>query len=151
MRCFKVALAVLAASLVSSFALGADSAPPDCSGTWELNSTDGQAITYTIQDSSGQINFTRVVHEHDGKTTTSQFSCKAGGGECDFDEGGHKAKVSLWYNGATLVILRTDGPKEDAVTEWHLTLGPDGKTLNVDLEHIDPAGKTDKMAFSKKI
>ncbi|MBV8552400.1 MAG: hypothetical protein JOY54_13940 [Acidobacteriaceae bacterium] len=153
MRCIRPALAVLATPFVCSLALVADTGPPNYSGTWELESSQGQAgpaVTYTIQDKSGQISFTEVVRGTDGKDITSQFSCKAGGTQCDFDEGGHKAHVSLWYNGATLVILKTDGPKEDAVTEWHLTLGPGGKTMDVELEHIEPADKSEKMVFTKK-
>jgi len=156
MRGFIPALAVLAAPLLVSVAVCADSAPPNYSGTWQLDTAQShlpgeEAITYTIQDASGQINFTRIVREKDGKEITSQFSCKTGGSQCEFDEGGHKAKVSLWYDGPALVILKTDGPKEDSVTQWRLMINSGGKTLNVDLEHIDPSDKPEKLVFDKKI
>jgi hypothetical protein len=54
------------------------------------------------------------------------------------------------YNGAALVILKTDGPKEDAVTQWKLELSPDKHTLNVEYTHIDPADKTANLLFGKK-
>lgn len=155
MRSSKLALAILAAPALSFLAFGSDSAPPNYSGVWQLDSansqsTAGESVTYNIQDSSGQITFTRIIHERDGKEFTSHFSCKTGGGQCDFDEAGRKAKVSLWYDGASLMVLKTDGPKEDSVTQWKLTLGAEGKTLNVNLEHLEPVDKSEKLVFDKK-
>lgn len=154
MACFRLACAILAAPFVLSFAFAA-SGPPNFSGTWELDSSkspdaQGRVMTYTIQVVSGKINFTRVVRDKDGKEVTSQFTCDTVGTQCDFDEGGHKAHVSLWYNGAALMILKTDGPKEDASTQWKLELGTGGKTLNVNCEHIDPTDKAETLVFDKK-
>ncbi len=155
MRSFELALAILAAPAISFPAFWSDSAPPNYSGVWELDAARSQApagetITYNIQDSSGKVTFTRVIHERDGKEITSHFSCATGGGQCEFDEGGRKAKVSLWYDGPSLVVLKTDGPREDAVTQWKLTMGPQGKTLNVNLEHLEPVDKSEKLVFDKK-
>jgi hypothetical protein len=152
--CFRWALAVFAAPLLTSIAF-AGSGPPNFSGTWQLDtakspSAEGRTITYTIQNASGKINFTRVVHEHDGKEVTSQFTCDTVGTQCDFDEAGHKAHVSLWFNGPALMILKTDGPKEDSTTQWKLELGTGGNSLNVEFEHIDPAEKPETMVFDKK-
>lgn len=154
MACFRLALAVFAAPLLTCVAF-AGSSTPNFTGTWELDapkspSAEGRTITYTIQIASGKINFTRVVHEKDGKEVTSKFTCDTAGTQCDFDEGGHKAHVSVWYNGPALMILKTDGPKEDSVTQWKLELEPGGHTLTVGLEHIDPNDKAETLVFDKK-
>lgn len=94
------------------------------------------------------MKFKRVVQES-GRSVVSQFNCKIGGEQCEFDEGAHKSKVSLWYDGKTLVILKTDGPKEDEVTQWQLTLSPDGKTLTVSMTHIVPSESPEKLEFQK--
>ena len=155
MRSVKLALALLAAPILFSSLLLADDSPPNFSGTWQLDSAKspaaaGETVTLTIQDSSGKITFTRVAHEKDGKEVTSRFSCQTGGSQCEFDEGGHKAKVSLWYNGPALVILKTDGPKEDSVTQWKLQLSPDKHTLNVEFTHIEPNEKAEDLVFDKQ-
>ncbi|MGH9581731.1 MAG: hypothetical protein ACRD4O_02205, partial [Bryobacteraceae bacterium] len=59
------------------------------------------------------------------------------------------AKVSLWYDGSALVILKTDGPSDDSVTQWRLALSANGKTLSVDLTHIVPQKSPEKLVFDK--
>jgi hypothetical protein len=154
MRGSTLALVILAAPALSVLALGADTAPPNYSGTWQLDPAhsqvpSGESITYNIRDSSGKVDFTRVIHERDGKELTSHFACQAGGGECNFDEGGRKARVSLWYDGPTLVILQTN-TDDSSVTKWRLTLGPEGKTMNVSLQEMEPEYRTEKLVFDKK-
>jgi hypothetical protein len=147
-------LAWLAGAVFAS-CMFAQNQPHNLSGTWQLDTAKSQAnqhdekVTLTIQDHAHTIQFKRVVQEGGGKEVISQFTCQTGGKECDFDEGGHKAKVSLWYDGAALVILKTDGPKEDSVTQWRLELSPDGKTLDVDLTHIVPEENEEKLVFNK--
>ena len=154
MRCLHFALTLFAVPVVA-FCLAAAAGPPDYSGTWQLDAAKspeaaGRAVTLTIQEDSGKINFTRTARERDGREVTSRFSCQPGGTTCEFDEGGHKAKVSLWYDGTALVILKTDGPKEDSVTQWKLQLGPDKNSLTVDLTHIEPNDKTENLVFDKR-
>ncbi len=154
MRCLNLAAALLAAPILVSSLLLADDTPPNFSGTWQLDAAKspmaGGAVTLTIQDNAGKIDFTRVAREKDGKEITSRFSCKTGGTQCDFAEGDHKAKVSLWYNGSALMILKTDGPKEDSVTQWKLELSPDKHNLNIELDHIEPNDKSENLVFDKK-
>ncbi|MDQ2777744.1 MAG: hypothetical protein M3Y57_22955 [Acidobacteriota bacterium] len=154
MRCSRMALAVLAAPLFCASQLVA-AAQPNFNGTWQLDDAkspdaNGASITLTIQNASGKINFQRSVREKDGKEITDQFSCSADGTECVFDENGHKAKVSLWYSGTSLMILKTDGSKEDTTTQWKLELAPGGNTLNIHCEHMEPADKSQELVYTKK-
>ena len=61
-----------------------------------------------------------------------------------------KRKFHSGNDGPSLVVLKTGGPKEDSVTQWKLTMGSDGKTLNVNLEHLEPVDKSEKLVFDKK-
>jgi hypothetical protein len=154
MRCFLPALALMATPLLFVLPLRADD-KPTLTGDWVLDAaksqpSDQREMTLTIDNSSSTVKMTKVVHEKDGKETTSQFTCAAGGGECQFDDGGHKSKVTLWYSGPSLVVLTTDGPKEDASDELTFKISPDKKTLTMELEHIEPEGKTETLVFNKK-
>ncbi len=155
MRCSAMALAVLAAPLFAVSLFAGDDGPPNFTGTWQLDAAkspeaEGQSLTFTIKDDAGGIHFASVTHEKDGKEITRSFTCKAGGNTCDFDDGGHKCKVSVWYDGTALVILKTDGPKEDSVSQWKLQLSPDKSLLNAELSRIEPSDKPETLVFDKK-
>ena len=152
MRCFHVALAALAVPLIFSLLSYADSTP-NFSGAWQMDSAksqveDGRVVSLTIESVANKIKMIRIVRGKDGKEATSQFVCATMGTECDFDDAGVKAKVSVWYNGPALVVLKTNGPKENASDEWTFKLS-DAKTLTVDLEHIDPSSKDETLVFNK--
>lgn len=154
MRCLRPALALLAAPLLFALPLRAND-KPTLTGDWQLDAAksqiqDGKTMTLSIDNSSPKIKMVQVVRDKDGKELTYEFTCEAGGGECQFDDAGHKAKVTLWYSGPSLVVLTTEGPKEDASNEWTLKISPDQKTLTLELEHIDPAGKVETLVFNKK-
>ena len=155
MRCLASAVSVIAACFSFSVVLSADSSSPDFSGVWQIDGAksqvqDGQVVTLKIDRVDKKIKWSRSVRDKDGKEVTSEFVCEAGTGECDLDEGGHKSKVMLWYNGPALVVLKTEGIKEDASTQWTLKLSDDKKTLTVALEHIDPTANAETLVFSKK-
>jgi hypothetical protein len=146
---------LLAIPLFSVFLiLAADSDKPKLAGTWELDTAKSQlehspgTLQLVVQDTSGKIQFTRTIHTPDGKDLVAKFECLPGGPDCVFDEAGHKSKVSLWYQGAALVILKTDGPSDDEVTQWTLKL--DNHTLQIEVSHITPVGKTETMVFNHK-
>lgn len=152
MRWLQVALATLAATAFP-FLASADS-PPDFTGSWQMDTAksqveDGRVVSLTIEHVSNKLKMVRVVRGKDGKEAVSQFICATMGAECELDDAGHKAKVSVWYNGPALVVLKTEGPKEDASDEWTFKLS-DPKTLTVALEHIDPTSKDETLVFSKK-
>jgi hypothetical protein len=126
----------------------------DFTGHWQIDqskSKPGSEHTQSvdIQEQGNKVTFVRQYQDHDGKSATARFTCAVGNNSCDFDENGHKAKVSLWYNGPELVILKTDGEKHDNTVEWHLKLGDDGKTLNINREIITPSDEKETLVFNK--
>jgi hypothetical protein len=137
-----------------SLLLFADADKPKLAGTWELDAGKSQAehppgaIELIVQESAGKIKLTRTTHTPDGKDLVATFNCEPGGPDCAFDEAGHKSKVSVWYQGSSLVILKTDGPTDDEVAQW--TLKTDKGTLQIEVSHITPAGKAETMVFNRK-
>ena len=126
----------------------------DFTGHWQIDPSKSKpgperTVSLEIQQQGDKITFVRQYQDHDGKSATARFTCAVGANSCDFDENGHKAKVSLWYNGPELVILKTDGEKHDSTVEWHMKLGDDGKTLNINRELIEPSEEKEALVFNK--
>jgi hypothetical protein len=146
------AVLILGIALAMSFA----ATPPDFSGKWILDNSrsqgaNGESIELTIQQTTGgKIDYKRILRERDGKQIQMTFTCAADGTTCDLDEDGHKAKVSLWYDGSALVMAKTDGESRDSTTERSFTVSPDGKTLTVEFTNYSGSGKPEKLVFSKQ-
>ncbi len=155
MRGVLAALTVTAASFLMIVPAAMAVGTPDFSGNWRLDpsksqETNGTVITLAIQNESGKINYQRTVQERDGRQMVARFTCPADGTQCNLNENGHKSKVSLWYDGSALVVLKTDGPKDDETTERRLELSPDGKTLTVDFTNLAGSDKPEKLVFTKE-
>lgn len=125
---------------------------PKLAGTWEMDAakshvTDGRTITLTIDQTADRLTMTEVIKTDSSKKTIT-FSCATDATDCDFDEGGHKSKISIWYNGESVICCKTGGPAGDLVNEWHMKIAPDN-TLAVDVEHVDPAGPAEALVFKR--
>lgn len=135
--------------------LYADVAKPKLAGTWELDAAKSklaqgaEAIELTVVDSGGKLQLTKTVKAADGKDAVSKFECAPAGPDCPYDEAGHKSKVSLWFQGAELEILKTDGAATDEVSQWALKLR-DPDTLEITVSHITPAGADETLVFDRK-
>jgi hypothetical protein len=146
---------VAGAALLFVFAVHLSADPTNFSGHWQLqqdksqNNDEEKTVSLDIQQQGSQIKFSRMYRERDGREVTTQFTCSTDGTKCNFDEDGHKANVSLWYDGPDLVVLKTNGDKRDSTVEWHLRLASDGKTLTVSREILEPSEKTIKLVFNR--
>ena len=85
--------------------LWAAATPPDFSGKWMLEpepepGCERRTIEMTIQEPAGKLIYDRILRERNGKKIHTSFTCASIGTSCDLTENGHKAKVSLWYDGA---------------------------------------------------
>ncbi len=126
----------------------------DFTGHWQIDSSRSKlgperTASLDVEQQGDKVTFVRQYQDHDGKSATARFTCVVGSNSCDYDENGHKAKVSLWYNGPELVILKTDGEKHDNTVEWHMKLADDGKTLNINREIIMPSDEKESLVFKK--
>jgi hypothetical protein len=141
-------------ALVVPEVLPADSQGAPFTGTWEMNAnksqlSDVRSITLTIQEIGDKIKISSSTKKGDS-IVTGEFTCATNGKECEFDEGGHKSKVSLYFNGAVLVVFKTDGPENDSASQWNMQIAPQGKLLTVGVSHILPAAKDETLVFDKK-
>jgi len=100
--------------------------PPDFSGNWVLDpsrsqNTNGETIQLTIQEPPGKMVYDRVLRKRNGKELHTKFTCASLSTPCDLEENGHRATVSLWFDGAALMMAKTGGEKQDATTSGGLS------------------------------
>lgn len=150
MRSLLLASAVGAVFLAS--ALPGRAADLNLSGTWQIDPAqsqvfDGAATKVVIDQHANEVKFQKWSRERDGQEMESSFSCTVGGPACDFVEGHHHSKVSLWFSGSSLVVLKTDGPRDRTTTERTFTLSPDGKTLTMQFSNVATGGDNRKLVF----
>lgn len=152
-----ISLATLIAAAVLSVNLAyAGTAPnPDLSGSWQMDSAkshfgDGRSMTFVIQQHDGSMKLDGSVLAKDGNKTELHLNCKVDGSDCVLMEGAHKSKVSMWTVSGVLTICKTEGPTGDASNEWHIKLNPDGNSLSMDVEYVDPTAPLETVVFTKK-
>ena len=126
-------LAVLFGGAVLAFA--ADR--PQLNGSWQ---SANAADTVAIRQTDDAIDITETVHDKQTEVSCNTIgkSCKIKGGE-----------ITFWYSGAMLVMMESlHGATR--VTEKRWTASADGKTLQLEVVHINPAGNPEKIAFNRK-
>ena len=98
--------------------------------------------TWTLEDKNGAI---RVTQESNGHKI-AEYECSLAVRECEIKEGGHSAKLSMWFNGPILVQMRTRG-SEVVKRRFHVT--GDGNILDLEVIPIAPGGKPEVVHMNR--
>jgi hypothetical protein len=109
---------------------------PDFSGKWQTADSSGKAVTLAIEQKAGAIHVVRTSGS-DGKQSVFEFNCTTDGKDCD----AAGTKVSLWYDGTSLVEMDIS---EAAVSTTKLTLDTP-TSISVLVTYMTP--KADKENF----
>ena len=118
---------------------------PDFSGNWKLNVSGSH-----IKDSKLEAELARLtISQKEPAITLAEsdghaVECTTAGKECETKV----SKVSFWYNGSKLVEMEYQG-RAGHVRKRRLSLSADGKTLQMEVIPITPAGETSMLAFDK--
>ena len=97
-------------------------------------------LNWMIEDKGDSV---RIMQLMDNQQV-SMIDCKLGS-ECQIKDGGHSAKVTLYYNGPKLIELETRGSETikrrfsatgDAMEIEVIPIVPDGKTQLVKLKRV---------------
>jgi hypothetical protein len=124
----------------------------DLSGTWKLDPSrtepvqSNKDLTLVIEDKADEIRV-KETRGPDLKDDVTEFTCGKYGTECALQDGRSKASVTVYYNGPALVTMKTRGRKGSSVEKRRYTLT--GDTLVVEVTPIDPAGRPEKLVFTK--
>ncbi|MFY9724168.1 MAG: hypothetical protein WB579_13190 [Bryobacteraceae bacterium] len=152
MRSFVLSIAGIL--LFGAAVVNADEDKPNLSGTWKLGQTganpdqSGRNLTLVIEEQGDSIHI-KETRGPNPKEDVSSLTCSTMGQECAMQDGSAKAKAFVYYNGPVLVVMKTHGRKGDAVDKQSLSLSPTGNSLVVEITHIEPEGKDEKLVLSK--
>jgi hypothetical protein len=127
--------------------LGAQTAKPNLTGTWRLNSAKSHAAgvseaSLNIDHNGAKIHIVQSQKATDGKETKLEFTCTTDGKECDASG----TKVSLWFDGNSLVEMEVGS---DVIRKLSLKLAEDKGSLTVDITHIVPQGDAEALVLDK--
>jgi hypothetical protein len=140
----------LAVGLVLSvLAAQAQTSRPNFSGTWKLDTAKSEIKHSKFPEQTWKIQAGRdkiQVNEVPQGGTEHSWECGTMGKECTVDDSGTQAKLSMFYNGPTLMEFRTRG---EEVVRRSIKMSDDGKTLQVDLSYITPQKDAEKLVFVK--
>jgi hypothetical protein len=133
-------------AMIALVARSADGAEhPDFSGTWKLNASASR-----IKDSKLTAECSKVtISQKEPSISLAEadapaVECTTSGKDCATKA----SKVSFWFNGAKLVEMESQG-HTGHVRKRRLSLSPDGKSLQMEVIPITPAGESSLLAFDK--
>lgn len=110
-------------------------------GSWQVEAADAKdASSWTLQSSPDGMH---IAGSEGGKTVV-EVDCKMGQ-ECDIKDAGHRAKLTMYFNGGKLVQNETIGSR---VIRRRFTVLDDG-TMQVELIPLEPEGKTETVVFKR--
>lgn len=115
---------------------------PDFSGDWIVKGTNGNDASLSIKQNANDETI-HIVGAPTASDKQTKFDCSIRGKECTGSFEGEPAKITVYYNGPTLVELAVRGHNGDKVTKTRRTLATDGNSLTVETTEISPPGKTE--------
>lgn len=102
------------------------------SGGWKITSTAaGLHLTQT-----------------EGSAVVADFECNLDGQDCQVKISGHKAKVSLYFNGPSLVEMETKGSD---VVKRRFSVVSSGQSMTVEVTPMTGHGQTEELQFSRQL
>ena len=145
-------LTVVGLFLFGATVMRADEGRPNISGAWKLAPARSELdrankdLVLVIEEKGQNIHM-KETRGPNPKEDVSEFTCGTMGKDCPMRDGEDKATVSVYYNGTLLVILKTHGRKGSSVEKQRLSLS--GDSLILEIMHIEPEGKAERLVFTK--
>jgi hypothetical protein len=121
---------------------------PNLSGKW--SSGDSNSGVVTQFDQQDNVLHVKEFAPEGGKLElVKEYTCTTDGKECKAKIGGSDGKVTLWFNGPMLVEMATSGRGGSSVVKTRRKISEDGSRMDVDVIHIAPESKTEKLVLNR--
>jgi hypothetical protein len=108
-------------------------------GSWVQSSGNNAWI---IDKAADGLHITQI----EGTGTVADYQCNLTGNDCDVKVAGHKAAISMYFNGAILVQIETKG---DQIVKRRFSIEPSGNTLKVETIPMGAHAQTEEMEFER--
>ena len=108
-------------------------------GHWVQN---GGSAAWIIDGASGELRVTEIGRD----APVAGFLCNTDGHDCQVKIAGHKAIVSLYYNGPALVQLETIG---EQIVKRRFTILPSGNTMKVEVMPMSGHAPSQELEFER--
>ena len=86
------------------------------------------------------------ITQIEGSGTVADYKCNLDGHDCDVKVSGHKAAISMYFNGSILVQIETKG---DQIVKRRFTVEPAGNTLKVETIPMMAHAQPEEMEFER--
>lgn len=147
MRKIMITLTTLAAfAAAGAFSKSATGAPPEeqadrekLIGSWVQS---GGTSAWIINSAAEGLHVTQM----EGWSNVADFQCNTDGQNCVVKVGGHKATVSMYYNGRALVELETKG---DEIVKRRFSILPSGNSMKVEVTPMTGRVQTQALEFER--
>lgn len=112
-------------------------------GTWQQLDDSGKAASIWILEAKGSS--LHITHSQ-GDQKLSECQCAPTGADCDGTASGQKAKITLYYIGATLVQFETAGSD---VTKRQFSVVDQADTMELEVTAVTGGGKPETLHLKR--
>ncbi len=134
----------LTALLLGASAFAGDAEWAKLMGAWQSQGGTDNAgrATWLLEAKGDAVHVTYL----EGNQKLAEFECDTSGRECAAKDSGHPAKISLWFNGPTLVELETKGPE---IVKRRFAVAGTGEEMDVELIPVVSKSKAETVHFKR--
>lgn len=108
-------------------------------GTWVQNGGNNK---WVIENKNDALHVTQI----EGTAPVADFSCATDGHDCEVKISGHKATVSMYYNGSALVQMETKG---DVIIKRRFSVEPSGNSMKVKIIPMTGKAAPEDLEFER--
>jgi hypothetical protein len=110
-------------------------------GTWQSQGGSAAIAVWTLDGQGDVFHITNSL----GDKKIAEFACNLGK-ECEVKDAGRKIKVTLFFNGPKLVLLKTRG---EEVVKLRFGSVETGDALDLEVIPVSPDGKTETLHLKR--
>ena len=86
------------------------------------------------------------IKQIEGSGTVADYQCNLNGDDCNVKIAGHKAAISMYFNGSTLVQIETKG---DQIVKRRFSVLPSGASMKLEIIPMAEHARTEELQFER--